>query len=369
METFFAAEGVPVFCNVLWDTPEAAAAAPRGDIRLGFCGACSLIYNQAFKPLLVDYRTRYENSLYFSPTFRAYAEQLAGYLARTYRLQGKQVIEIGSGTGEFLASLCRLGDCQGVGFDPSQESRTDGPITVVPEYFSARHRGYRADLVVSRHVLEHVADPQGFLTEVRGAIEEGTPVFFEVPNSLHIVRDVRVWDVIYEHCSYFTAPSLERLFTESGFRVERIFTAFGDQYLCVEAVAGDGAGVQSQSSPLELRRLVERFAQTAWGTVGEWRERLDRWTAEGRRSALWGVGSKGVMFLTLVEGAEALEAVVDVNPRKQSRYVPGRAKRVLPPEALAELAPSVVVVMNRIYGEEIAQLLGDLGIEAELAYA
>ncbi len=45
-------KGVPVHCNVLWPTREAAIGAPRGDIRLGYSPACGHTYNLDFDPAL-----------------------------------------------------------------------------------------------------------------------------------------------------------------------------------------------------------------------------------------------------------------------------------------------------------------------------
>ena len=43
---------VPGFCNVLYDTADEAAAAPRGDIDLVMCEDCGLLYNASFDEAL-----------------------------------------------------------------------------------------------------------------------------------------------------------------------------------------------------------------------------------------------------------------------------------------------------------------------------
>jgi len=98
--------GVPVHCNVLWPTREAALAAPRGDIRLTYLPACGHTYNAAFDPALMEYTQEYENSLHFSPRFQEYATDLANGLVAKYDLRGKDIVEIGAGKGDFLIMLC-----------------------------------------------------------------------------------------------------------------------------------------------------------------------------------------------------------------------------------------------------------------------
>ncbi|RMH01015.1 MAG: methyltransferase, partial [Chloroflexi bacterium] len=109
LQVFARLEGVPVFCNVLWSSPEAARTAPRGDITLGFCGVCGHVANTSFEVERMAYTAVYENSLHFSPRFQQYAVELAERLISRYGLRGKQIVEIGAGQGDFLRLLCELG--------------------------------------------------------------------------------------------------------------------------------------------------------------------------------------------------------------------------------------------------------------------
>ena len=67
----------PVFSNVLFPTRDAARAADVGDITLAVCEQCSHLQNVTFDEQRLAYSPDYENSLHFSPTFQAYATELA----------------------------------------------------------------------------------------------------------------------------------------------------------------------------------------------------------------------------------------------------------------------------------------------------
>src|SRR3979411_3041323 len=86
---------VPVSCGLLMTSAAAAAAVPRGRIALVACWTCGPVQDAPFEPAKVEYRYGYENSLDFSPRFRAYAAKMARRLANTYELRGKKVVEIG----------------------------------------------------------------------------------------------------------------------------------------------------------------------------------------------------------------------------------------------------------------------------------
>jgi ABC-type hemin transport system substrate-binding protein len=71
----------------------------------------------------------------------------------------------------------------------------------------------------------------------------------------------------------------------------------------------------------------------------------------------------------MLQPADAIRGVVDINPRKHGKYVPVTGHPIVPPEALRDIRPDAVIVMNPIYGDEIRAKLDELGIQAELLYA
>jgi SAM-dependent methyltransferase len=368
---------VPVYCNVQWETRAEALAASRGDIDLVFCGSCGHVFNQAFDPLRVEYSPRYENSLHFSGRFKEYADALAERLVARYGLHGKDVIEVGCGKGEFLALLCDRGGNRGLGFDASYVADEGSGaerrgLTVVREPFGDPHSVHAADLVCCRQVLEHVRCPRELLEPVRRVLERrpGAVTYFEVPNALFTLRHGGIWDLIYEHCSYFTAESLVAAFERAGCDVLDAYEAFEGQYLGVEAAAhrGAGRGVGSGARPSRaaLTADVRAFERRDREQVGAWRGRLERARADGERVALWGAGSKGVTFLNVLGITDQVETVVDVNPRKHGRFVPGTGHRIVPPAALLESPPGLVLIMNGIYEAEIAGTLRALGLSPAL---
>src|SRR6185503_2655419 len=115
---FYSLDPVPVNSCVLVPRREEALVFPTGSLRLAACPGCGFIFNTAFDPALQQYGARYEETQGFSPTFRAFAADLAVDWARRFDLAGKTVVEIGCGKGEFLSLLCAVSGARGIGFDP-----------------------------------------------------------------------------------------------------------------------------------------------------------------------------------------------------------------------------------------------------------
>lgn len=364
---------VPIYCNVLWDTKTQALAAAKGDISLAFCSDCGHFFNAAFDPLQVDYTANYENSLHFSPRFNEYAQGLADRLVKTYDLHDKDLIEIGCGKGDFLTLLCEKGNNRGIGFDRSYEpdrgeQAVKANITFIQDFYGERYSDYPADFVCCRHVLEHIDGPVEFLRGLREWLGDrpDTVVYFEVPDALFTIRSLGIWDLIYEHCSYFTRRSLARAFQLAGFEVLALGESFGGQYLYIEVKPCENPEVPIFEDGLDMHELtqhIDAFDASYREKVETWRDRL---RADGDRTVIWGGGSKGVTFLNVLQGAGVIEFAVDLNPYKHGKYLPGTGQKVIPPEALPGYAPHRVIVMNPLYSDEISKSLQELDVRTEV---
>lgn len=370
-----AERSVPLYCNVLWPDRGRAVDAPRGPLRLSVCPRCGHVYNEAFVPELLDYTPAYENSLHHSPHFAMYAEDLARSLVERHALRGRLVVDVGCGRGDFLALLCRLGGNRGRGYDrscpPDAAAVAQGlDVTFVAEFFSRTIALPPVDLLCCRQVLEHVADPAAFLSEIVAspAVTGETVLFFEVPNAAYTLDDDGIWDLIYEHCSYFTEGSLVALFERCGFEVMATRGLYSGQYLGIEArPAGDAPAVRSaRVTPVDA--AASPFAERYRTKLTGWREAVAGWAADGERMVIWGAGSKGVSFLDALRPSPVVYAV-DLNPRKRGRFLPGSGAEVVAPEFLTEYRPDRVILMNAIYRAEVADRLALLGLSPALVAA
>lgn len=362
---------VPVFCNVAYADAKSARAAQRGDIVLGFCDVCSLIHNIAFDATLLQYDQRYENSLHFSPRFAEYADALAQRLLGRHGDSGVDVIEIGCGKGEFLRLLTADGANRCVGFDTSYDPSMHADeavtgMTIRREFFVPDRHPERADLLLTRHVLEHIARPVEFVREISRGLRDsdGAEFFCEVPNGLWTLEDLGIWDLIYEHCTYFTAPALTRVLTDAGLVVRAAYTEFGNQFLCAEATRDASEPLQLTPSVADIGGMADRFGAHLEAKVAHWNQTLDELLTRGQTTVIWGAGSKGATFLNILSRGHEIQGVIDINPRKRGCHVAGTGQQVQGPEWLRDHPVDVVLIMNPAYETEIQAQLSALGCDA-----
>lgn len=374
MREFYEVRNVPVHSVLLMPTREVAVGFPKGDITLGFCDGCGFVSNTAFDASAHSYSSEYEETQIFSATFRKFHERMARSLVERFGLYGKHIIEIGCGKGDFLAALCEMGDNRGTGFDPAfveeRNPTARSGVQFVRDFYSEKYASYQGDLVCCKMTLEHIPDTAQFMATVRRSIGDrlDTIVFFQVPNATRVLRDLAFEDVYYEHCSYFTAGALMRLFASSGFDVIETGVEYDDQYLTILARPARTATAKMPSGAdiSETARLVQSFSRHCRALIASWRDRVGHFQAAGRKVVVWGSGSKGVAFLSALALPGAVEHVVDINPYRQGKFMAGSGQRIVSSEFLAEYRPDVAIVMNPIYRDEVQKELTRLNLPTEL---
>ena len=369
---FFTLTQIPVQDGLLYPTRPLALQAPVGDIRLAFCPSCGHISNRSFEPAKLRYDADYEASLHHSPTYANFLRDLARRLTEDHRLQGKTILEIACGNGDFLRLLARFAGGRGIGFDPSLrvgEADTDGGrLEFVADFYSERYAGREADFVCCRHMLQILPDPRPLLKTLWTALgDRAVPVYFEVPNALRMFRDDILWYVTYEYCSFFTPTSLARLFESSGFEVLALSDCFGGDYLGIEARPADGVrpARDRRSEVAAIARDVGRFGRAAEEMLARWEARLEELRRAGRRVAAWGAGGRAITFFSQLHVGDEIPYVADINPNRQGRFLPRTGQRVVAPEVLREYRPDAVIITNPTFEAEIREQARGLGLASD----
>ena len=377
IQIFYRVQGVPAHSCLMLSSRAEALAFPRGDIELGFCRKCGFIGNVKFDLALNRYSAAYEETQAYSPRFLRFLDEVWDDQIERFELgPGMTALEIGCGKGEFLVGLCERSGCTGIGVDPGyRPERTHSSaaerMSFVRDLYGPKYAHLQADYVCCRHTLEHIAPVQEFVRLVRETIGDRrhVNVFFELPDMERVLQQGAFWDVYYEHCTYFTRGSLARLFRASGFDVHRLYKAYDDQYLMLEAqpAVQTTDPMLPQENDLEtITSLVGRFERQVSERLQSLGDALARHRAQGHRLAIWGSGSKCVSLISSLRLGPELVAVVDINPHKHGKFLAGSGIEIVSPDALRSLRPEVVLVMNSIYSEEIRHDLAVRSLHPEL---
>ena len=223
---------------VVCGASEAAPLFVRGDLMVGLlgqfrfvrCRRCGLEYLSP-RPLEITawHPAQYADCLAGTSgsIFRRWRVRRRATWARE-AVQGTagRVLDIGCGDGGFLEELQHLGlDVEGLDFSPTAVAlaRQRGLRVLQGSVEDASYPAESFDLVVMRHVLEHLPNPAATLEIVRGWLRPGGRILIEVPNRDSLQRRLfgRFWHGYDSprHFFAFTPRDLRTLLGGCGFRV------------------------------------------------------------------------------------------------------------------------------------------------------
>ncbi|MCA9558843.1 MAG: class I SAM-dependent methyltransferase, partial [Myxococcales bacterium] len=211
--------------TLAWPRSEAAARAmPALPLDFVRCVDCGHVYNRAFSYDAVPYGDQPNRMFNAGVGWSGFVRRLVGR-ALDGLPEAPTVVEIGYGDGHFLAALAaaRPGG-RYVGFDPHGAQAADDALELRAALFEpASHLPeLRPDLIVARHVLEHLESPLALLQRVEAAAvaHDLRPLgLLEVPCVDRLWATGRTVDLFYEHVSHFTTASFGRMLARSGAEV------------------------------------------------------------------------------------------------------------------------------------------------------
>lgn len=326
---------LPVLQNRVFNSKIEAINSPKGWIDLQEDIHTGIIKNVMFDPNLLKYDENYDNE-------QSHSELFLSHLSDVYNIlhpfiDGKKIIEVGCGKGHFLKIISDKGH-EIYGCDPTYEGSDQ---KIIKEFYS-KDLGLKGDIIILRHVLEHIKDPIDFLVEIAEANDNQGLVFIEVPNYNWIIDNQVYFDIFYEHVNYFQPHNFLQIFKniiKSG-----IF--FNGQYQYVLA------DLNSIALPPYIikKNPVKKLALTSLYKVSDSVSRYKE-----SKIFIWGAGSKGVISaIYLTSLGIQITSIIDINPMKQGKYVAITGLEVISVDSFNKLdCNATILIANPNYADEI----------------
>jgi len=340
----------------VFKTRETALLSTTSTVDFVQCTKCDFVYNRAYEYL--DYKAEYEVSREASGFFTNYLVSLVKKLLISLEdFKLKSVVEVGAGDGHFAREFVKSQRTHYVAVDTSYLQMGTPVVDEVIDFIGGTYNEKMTlcpDLVIFRHVLEHIPNVKEFINSVTH--EQPEFVFIEVPCFEFVSKDNYHY-FSNDHCSYFTKNSLNLLMTQFGYSAVFNEYAFNDEYIISLWKKNQSILTSTEASEKTDCFLYESFT--------EWKYHLSTFFEE--KTFLWSASGKGRLLLIMLEvGYKKSEYVVDINPKMQGHYLPVTGQHVISPKMLSNLECNRVLVINSLYLEEIKQNLKELDIDCEV---
>ena len=330
------------------------------------CVDCGHVYNQDFHYDEVPYSEKPNLMFNQGILWKEHLNTVCELILK--RLPANPVvIEIGCGEGHLLRALAKARpEGRYVGFDPNGTIETQGGlIEAYNELFlPEKHMGiYKPDMIISRHVLEHLMNPLGFvqtLSFTAGWLALDTQLFIEVPCIDRVFETGRTADFFYEHNSNFTVTSLTRLLERCALSVDDVQTSYDNEV--VFGLAQLGLNTTQKAITQEALAFQAQYT-TSFHNI---QKNLDMLHQTGQAFAIWGGTGKASAFINQYHlDAERFPLVVDSDPDKVGTYVPGMGQRIESVSILVETPVDTIIIATQWRANDIILEMQAKGIRAE----
>ena len=369
--TFLELSDMPVQDGVVYDSEAAAKQSPVGDINLAICQNCLYIGNRTYDSSKIHF-TEYNYSQHHSPKYQHYIKSLVSDLSESYHLRNKTVVDVGCGKGYFLNELCKGGQNRGFGIDPSYKVTAEVSVdqenlTFIKDFYSEKYAYINGDFVSCRHVIDELEWPKRFVSPLKGALRENEDslVFLELPNGLTTFKKELFWNIGYAKRSWFTPASLSTFIQYCGFQVVHVKELFDDQYLgIVGKINFSNSAPDSIAGEVlsEMNTLLKKFADNFKNEIEHWEKKIETLEGANEQIIIWGAGMRGLNFLNKFANKKVIPAIVDINPNRQGKYLPGSGYRIDSIDLLKTIKPDKILISNPTYEKEIKTQAAAMGL-------
>lgn len=348
-------------------------------LRVLVCTSCWLVQTEDVVEARALFTEEYAYFSSFSDTWLKHAEAYVAAMVDRFHLNQKsQVIEIAANDG-YLLQYVKQREIPCLGIEPTastaQVARAKG-IEIIEDFFGTslgsklRTEGKQADLITANNVLAHVPDINDFLLGISALLKPEGVATFEFPHLIQLVENSQFDTIYHEHFSYLSLSALSSIVKRNNlqlFDVENLPTHGGSLRVYAQRLDSPfyklsprlaeclnletGMGVQSKI-----------FYSTFQKNANKIKNEILSFILEANRSnktfAAYGAAAKGN---TLINYAgirpDLIPYVIDRNPAKQGKYLPGSRIPIVSETVLLEHKPDYVWILPWNLSEEIIQQL------------
>lgn len=349
-------------------------------LRVMVCDSCWLVQTEDrvdFHELFTDtyaYLSSYSDSwLQHCRAYTSMAVERFGLDSRSH------VVEVASNDGYLLQYFLSKG-IPSLGIEPTRlaaEAATGNGVPTLIRFFEPglagelKSEGKEADLMIGNNVLAHVPDLNAFLTGFRILLKPVGTATFEFPHLLRLIEGLQFDTVYHEHFSYFSLHAVKTALERNGlelYDVEELTTHGGSLRIYCQRIDSRphpvGSAVKSILDEEERQGLLRTETYAAFqGRIdtikSDLLEFLIKQKRIGKTVVGYGAAAKANTLLNFAGiRSDLLQFVVDRNPAKIGRFMPGNRIPIVSEKELVLSKPDFLLLLPWNLRTELVEQLG-----------
>ncbi|HRF62078.1 MAG TPA: class I SAM-dependent methyltransferase [Candidatus Competibacter sp.] len=365
--------------NAYLDEQTLHAPEQRFPLRVLVCEECWLVQTEDFARPDELFAADYAYFSCFSDSWLHHAETYVAAMVERFSLNtASYVVEVAANDG-YLLQYVKARGVPCLGIEPTASTAAaarEKGVAIVADFFGVRlarelvEQGRQADLAVANNVLAHVPDINDFVAGFDLLLKPAGVATFEFPHLLRLVAENQFDTIYHEHFSYLSLTAANRIFQRNGlnvFDVEELSTHGGSLRVFAQCrdtgshpvsarvaellAAEAAAGVATADYYSGFQTCADRIKNDLLVLLVEARR-------AGRKVAAYGAAAKGNTLLNYAGvRPDLLPWVVDRNPAKQGRFLPGTQIPIVTEARLREEKPDMVLILPWNLKKEIMDQL------------
>ncbi len=343
------------------------------------CNQCWLVQTEDYAGAEELFDADYAYFSSFSSSWLKHAEQYVADMVNRFNLTEKShVVEIAANDG-YLLQYVKAKGIPCLGIEPTASTalaaREKG-IEIVEEFFGVAFakklvaQGKQADLTAANNVLAHVPDINDFVAGFAHLLKPNGVATFEFPHLMQLIKHSQFDTVYHEHFSYLSLTAVNQIFNQNGLQVFdvqeisthggslRVFAQRKDQgqhkiTAAVDALLATelAAGIKIEAYYADLQQRANIIKQDLIAFLIEAKR-------EGKKVIGYGAAAKGNTLLNYAGvRSDLLSTVVDLNPAKQNKYLPGSRIPIVDESVIRQQKPDYVLILPWNLRHEVTEQL------------
>ena len=336
-------------------------------LKVVVCESCWLVQAEAYSRAAELFNEEYAYFSSFSSQWLRHAESYVSDMAERFGLDGESfVVEVASNDGYLLQYVKDRG-IRCLGIEPTAStaaaSRIKG-IDTIEEFFGVELAarlaadGQQADLMAANNVLAHVPDINDFAKGFVVLLKPHGFATFEFPHLLNLIEEAQFDTIYHEHFSYLSLNTVNTIFAANGlsvFDAEEHPTHGGSLRVFAQRAdtgrhprtnrLGDlmekelRAGMRGAAFYADFQAKAEKVKDDFLAFLIEARR-------GGKKVAAYGAAAKGNTLLNFAGvRPDLLSYVVDKNPAKQGKFMPGSRIPIVEEARIRKGKPDYIVIL------------------------
>ena len=360
---------------------EQALKAPEKwfPLKVLVCNQCWLAQTEDYAGAEELFDADYAYFSSFSTSWLQHADQYVADMVSRFGLNAlSHVVEVAANDG-YLLQYVKAKNIPCLGIEPTastaKAAREKG-IEVFEEFFGVElakrlvAEGKQADLTAANNVLAHVPNINDFVAGFSYLLKPNGVATFEFPHLMQLVKHTQFDTIYHEHFSYLSLTAVNRIFEQNGlqvFDVQEITTHGGS--LRVFSQRKDQGQHTVTAAVTELLAQELSLGMTTEAYYADFQERANRIKDDlieflinakqaGKKVIGYGAAAKGNTLLNYAGiRPDLLSYVVDRNPAKQNKYLPGSRIPIVDESMISQQKPDYVLIMPWNLRQEVTEQL------------